>query len=47
MGEAAKHLSPVFRDEHTDIPWKSIDGTREKVIHEYFGVDLNLIWDIV
>jgi uncharacterized protein with HEPN domain len=47
MGEAAKHLAPSFKDEHPDIPWKSIAGTRDKVIHEYFGVDLNLVWDII
>ena len=47
IGEAAKHLSPSFRDEQPDIPWKLMAGTRDKVIHEYFGVDLSLIWDIV
>lgn len=47
IGEAAKRLSEKFKNEHPTIPWKRISGMRDKVIHEYFGVDLQLVWEVV
>ncbi|MEO8325344.1 MAG: DUF86 domain-containing protein [Nitrospirota bacterium] len=47
IGEAAKHLSDSLTTSHPSIPWKQIAGMRDKLIHEYFGVDLNLVWDVV
>ena len=47
IGEAVKNLSPSFRDENSDIDWKKIAGMRDKLIHQYFSVDYELIWDAV
>lgn len=47
IGEAVRHLSDAFKRRHPDIPWKKIAGTRDKLIHEYFGVDLHLTWEVV
>jgi uncharacterized protein with HEPN domain len=44
MGEAVKRLSPPLRDQYTHIPWKDIAGMRDKLIHDYFGVDLEAVW---
>lgn len=45
--EAAKNLSDDFRNKHKDIPWKEIIGTRDKMIHHYFGVNADVVWDII
>ncbi len=47
MGEAAKSLSENIKTDNTDIPWKSIAGTRDKLIHDYFGVNIDIVWNIV
>lgn len=47
IGEAAKHISNEFKTNHKEVPWKDIIGTRDKLIHHYFGVDLNIIWRII
>ena len=47
IGEAVKHLSPELRQQHPDIPWKRIAGMRDEMIHEYFGVDLMIVWNVV
>lgn len=44
MGEAAKHIPAPLRQRYRNIPWKSISGMRDKLIHEYFGVDLRIVW---
>ena len=46
LGEAAKSLSNETRDKYPDIPWKDIAGTRDRLIHDYFGVNIDIIWDI-
>src|SRR3989344_7342253 len=45
IGEAIKHLPTKLKDEHRGIPWKSIMGMRDIIAHEYFNVDLVVIWD--
>ena len=47
MGEAAKNIPDDFRRKYESVPWKEIAGTRDKVIHGYFGVDLNIVWDVI
>ncbi len=46
IGEAVKNLTNSFKKDHPDIPWKEIAGVRDILIHQYFGVDLNLTWQI-
>ena len=45
VGEAAKHLSPEFIAKYPHIPWRAIAGMRDKLIHGYFNVDLDTVWD--
>lgn len=47
MGEAAKKISAEFKRKHKDIDWKAIAGMRDKLIHEYFGVNWSILWDVV
>ncbi|TVR15234.1 MAG: DUF86 domain-containing protein [Balneolaceae bacterium] len=44
IGEALKHLPDGIRDNHPDIPWRQIAVMRDIIIHEYFGVTLDMIW---
>ena len=44
MGEATKNLTSEFRRTHSHIPWKSIAGTRDVLIHDYIKVDVKAIW---
>ncbi len=47
MGEAVKGLSREIREKHPDAPWKGMAGIRDHLIHHYFGVNLDIVWDIV
>lgn len=47
IGQAVKGISDTTRTLEPDVPWRQIAGMRDKLIHEYFGVDLALVWDVV
>ncbi|MBM7624931.1 DUF86 domain-containing protein [Sporohalobacter salinus] len=47
VGEAANKVSKDLRNEYDNIPWGEIIGTRNKLIHDYSGVDIILVWNIV
>lgn len=47
IGEAAKRVSKKLKDNNKHIPWKDIVGMRNKLIHDYFGVDADAVWDTV
>ena len=47
VGEATKNVSREFRDRHPEVSWSSIAGMRDVLIHNYMGVDLIIVWDVV
>lgn len=47
IGEATKNLSTQVRDRYPDVPWRGMAGIRDRLIHHYFGVNLDIVWDIV
>lgn len=47
IGEAVKNLSGEIKTEYLNIEWKKIAGLRDIICHEYFGVDLDIIWDVI
>ncbi len=47
IGEAVKQIPEKIRGQYPDIDWKKIAGLRDILIHNYFGIDLELIWDIL
>jgi len=46
IGEATKKLSPAMRRAHSGLPWRRMAGMRDKIVHEYFGVNLQIVWDV-
>jgi len=47
IGEASKKLDEEFKSTYNHIEWKKLAGTRDKLIHDYFGIDYDIVWDII
>jgi uncharacterized protein with HEPN domain len=47
VGEATKRLPISLRDQYTAIPWKDMDGMRDRIVHGYDNVDLRIMWDVI
>lgn len=47
LGEAVKNIPEEIKDKEQDIDWKKIAGLRDILIHAYFGIDVDIVWDIV
>ena len=47
IGEAAKNIPSSFKQKYPNIPWKDMAGMRDKLIHEYFGVNLAVVWHTI
>lgn len=47
IGEAVKNISNGLKEKHQEIDWKSIAGMRDKIIHFYFGVNWEIVWDVI
>jgi len=47
IGEAVRQLPNDFKNAHTDTPWNQIEGMRNRIVHEYFGLDLEIIWQVI
>jgi len=47
IGEASKNISDDLKSAYQDVPWKEMAGMRDKMIHEYFGMDLDIVWKTI
>ncbi len=47
IGEATKNISEELKQEYPHIPWKGLAGVRDKLIHHYFGVNFDIVWNII
>lgn len=47
IGEAVKKIPTQLKDKYQEIPWKNMAGMRDRLIHAYFGIDYQLLWDTI
>lgn len=47
IGEAAKRLTPELKAEHPDLPWREMAGLRDRVVHDYFGINYEIVWNVI
>jgi uncharacterized protein with HEPN domain len=47
IGEASRQIPHIFQEQNTSIPWRDLSDLRNRLIHEYFGVDLEIVWEII
>ncbi|MBF2029754.1 MAG: DUF86 domain-containing protein [Oscillatoriales cyanobacterium C42_A2020_001] len=47
MGEATKRLSEEFREQYPQLPWRELAGLRDRLVHDYKNIDLDILWDVV
>jgi len=47
IGETTKKLSPELRSRYRSVPWREMAGLRDRIVHEYFGIDDEIVWDVV
>ena len=47
IGKAVKNIPEEFRKKYLEVEWKKIAGTRDVIIHAYFGIDLDLMWKVI
>lgn len=47
IGEASKNLPEDLKTNYADIPWKNVSGTRDKLVHDYFDIDVDIVWNII
>ena len=47
IGEAAKNVPSEVKEKYPNVPWREIGGTRNKILHEYFGINLEIIWKTI
>jgi uncharacterized protein with HEPN domain len=47
IGEAVRRLPPEFKEKHSAVPWSQIAGLRNRIVHDYFGLDLEIIWQVL
>ena len=46
IGEAVKKLSVSLRQTHCDVPWREMAGMRDKIVHDYFGINYDVVWTV-
>lgn len=47
IGEAVKNIAPEIKEKYKEIEWKKISGLRDILAHEYYGIDIEVVWDII
>lgn len=47
IGEAARQMPKSFKEKHPEIPWREVASLRNVIAHEYFGLDIDIIWDVI